>query len=278
MLTSAGDVYEVSRAFLAERSGFVAVIKVYMDESGTHDASPYLTVGAYAAQPKQWRKFTAGWNAAKKPVNVFHSSDCQALKGEFLGWSEDQRNAFVAKLLPVIRENIPLGVVIGIDIDEFRKQVAPYPDLMAHFAHPYASCFHWVVSTLIGYVEEAGSNERLAFFHENNDYEGQAQAAFSYISEHRKTHRAPISLTFGTKADYVPLQAADVLAYEGNKRMQGVKAGRTKRLSLVALDPDEKRLTIRHFGKAKMPWLVERLRSSIQEIKTFGQPLMFLPD
>jgi hypothetical protein len=40
------------------------------------------------------------------------------------------------------------------------------------------------------------------------------------------------SLTFGSKAAYTPLQAADVLAYEGNKRLRMLPALRGAHSSL----------------------------------------------
>ena len=43
------------------------MLKIYMDESGTHDGSPVVTVGAYMARPKEWAGWTTKWNIAKKP-------------------------------------------------------------------------------------------------------------------------------------------------------------------------------------------------------------------
>jgi len=43
---------------LGEADGRVIVIKAAMDESGVHDNSPVLTVGAYVARPSQWQEWT----------------------------------------------------------------------------------------------------------------------------------------------------------------------------------------------------------------------------
>jgi hypothetical protein len=105
---SAKDVGQLSRAILADKDGIVAVFKVYfkvyMDESGTHDHSPVLTVGAYFARPREWQAWTKRWNVAKRPIKIFHSVDCQNLHGEFEGWSPEERDRLVANLLPVIAE------------------------------------------------------------------------------------------------------------------------------------------------------------------------------
>jgi len=93
---------DLSRAVLAGQDGFVAVIKVYMDESGTHDGSPVVTVAAYYAKPKVWRDFTKDWNTRKRPIKIFHAVDCQNLENEFSGWKPKRRDEFVKQLLPVI--------------------------------------------------------------------------------------------------------------------------------------------------------------------------------
>jgi len=65
-------------------------------------------------------------------------------------------------------------------------------------------------------------------------------------------------LKFGTKQDYVPLQAADVLAYEGNRRLRD--PSRPERRAFQALSPENERLHVQYYGKKTMPWLIERLQ------------------
>ena len=116
IMSSVADVLELSRAVLGGKRGYATVIRIYMDESGTHDNSPIVTVSAYAARPKQWATFTKEWNAKKKPIKVFHATECQNLYGEFKDWTEDKCIELVKKLLPVIAKHIPIGILIGIDL------------------------------------------------------------------------------------------------------------------------------------------------------------------
>ena len=84
-------------------------------------------------------------------------------------------------------------------------------------------------------IEEYGSNERLAFFHERNDYKQEVMRSFDYVLVQRRQHSSEMTLAFGSKTGYTPLQAADILAYEGNKLMRGTDAGRPKRKAWLAL-------------------------------------------
>jgi hypothetical protein len=74
--------------------------------------------------------------------------------------------------------------------------------------------------TLVDFNNKRGGKGRLAFFHEVNAYQGSAKNSFEFIKLNPKNTSQVMSLTFGGKDDYVPLQAADILAYEGNKRLR----------------------------------------------------------
>jgi hypothetical protein len=97
------------------------MLKVYMDESGTHGGSPVVTVGAYIAKPSQWQAWQREWNRLKKPIQVVHAADCANQDGEFKDWDQPERFAFAAKIIPVIPKHIPMGVAIGINLRAFDK-------------------------------------------------------------------------------------------------------------------------------------------------------------
>ncbi len=258
-MTSAGDVYDLSRAILADHDGYVAVLKVYMDESGIHDGSPVLTVGAYVARPHVWRDWTRLWSVRKRPVRVFHSTDCANLRGEFKGWTPVQRDAFVAQLLPVIGDANMLSFVSGIRVHDYDGVLRSYPWLERFLGTPYTACFQWVVHEIVDGFRRNGVNDRIAFFHETNQWKQEALDCFDYLkSEYYRDES--LSLTFGDKSDYVPLQAADVLAYEGNKRLRDVK--RPDRRAWTAINPNaDKRLT-RYFNTESLTSLAKGVQNS----------------
>lgn len=230
------------------------MLKAYMDESGVHDGSPVLTVAAYIARPGQWREWTKKWNVAKRPIKVVHAADVANLTGELKGWTEAQAAALAVKLLPIIAEADFPGVVIGIHMEEFRKAMAGRDDLRRIFGSPYAACFQWVVQVILNIQAEHGSNQRIAFIHECNDYRREAREGFKWIQAHGNPQGSLISLDFGDKATYVPLQAADILAYEGNKRLRD--PDRDERRPWTAL---KGALIAAHYGRENMAELISRL-------------------
>jgi hypothetical protein len=258
--SSPRNVYDHSRCFLDERNGFVAVLKAAMDESGTHEHSPVVTVAAHFAKPRTWQGWTVDWNRAKKPIKVFHASDCNNFTGEFNGWTKDDRNAYAAKLLPVIPKHKIMGAAVGMQMDAFRREMASHPDLRDLFGTPYTACFQWAVHTVLDMASVLDPDMRVAFVHEVNDYKGEAIEAFEFIME--RYGRRAASLAFADKGEYVPLQAADVLAYETNHMLRD--PARKLRPTWQALDPDDEvpLVWVRHYGEENMGDFVRRLAAA----------------
>jgi hypothetical protein len=94
------------------------VLKTFMDETGTHDDATMVAVAGYIARPKHWRAWTKDWNRAKRPIKVFHSTDCANFHGEFAGWEKERRDRYVAQLLPVMPAHELAGIVIGVRLDD----------------------------------------------------------------------------------------------------------------------------------------------------------------
>ena len=232
------------------------MLKAYLDESGVHDDSPVVTVAAYLARPRDWQNWTKRWKVAKRPIKVFHATDAQNLRNEFKGWRGEDRDELVKRVLPVIADAGFPGIVVGINMVEFRNTMQGRDDLSGVFGTPYGACFQWLVQSIIYLQDRTGNKERIAFVHETNDYKNEANEGFDYIKRFRNPQGTNIGLRFGSKADYPPLQAADILAYEGNKRIRDLD--RPERRPWKILNPDN-RILAAHYGRENMPDLVSRL-------------------
>ena len=210
--------YRPSGSFSSD--GTAAVFKVYMDESGTHDGSPVVTVAAYLGRPREWREWTKKWKDALRPIKVFHAVDAQNLSGEFSEWRTEDVGDLVKKLLPIIAESEIAAIAVGMDLRAFEAAKNDREDLRSFFPTPYVACFQWAIQIILNLAFDAKNTDRIAFIHEINDYKSQALEAFSWIQQNGNRGSNLISLTFADKKDYPPLQAADILAYETNKRLR----------------------------------------------------------
>ncbi len=140
-----------------------------------------VAVGGYVSKPKIWRTWTKDWNVHKRkvppgrqPIDVFHSTDCQNFRGEFKGWDKTERDAYVTRLLQVMRDHELAGIVIGINLHDLSTAMKEHPVLLEMFGKPYTACFQWAISIIVDYATKHGKGERMAFVHEVNDFKGEA--------------------------------------------------------------------------------------------------------
>jgi hypothetical protein len=265
-VSTAQQVWDFSRAFLNGQRGWcsVTMLKTFMDETGVHDDAEMVAVGAYIARPKHWRAWTKDWNIHKRkvppgrrPIEVFHSTDCANYRREFDGWTKEERDSYVAQLLPVTPSHELAGFVIGVHLPGLQKAFNGRHELIDMFGTPYAACFQWAISNIMEIATTYGKGERMAFIHEINDYKGECVKAFEYVSTYLNPRKIPMTFGFGSKGDYPPLQAADVLAYEGGKFLKNPTG--TPRRAWTAIDPDKSRITAQRYGSDSIPELLRLL-------------------
>ena len=264
-MSAARDVLELSRAILAANDGLVAVFKVYIDESGIHDGSPVVTVAAYLARPKQWAAFTSEWLRAIKPIKVYHAADAANCHGEFEGWTPQQVADLAKRALPIIPKHTANAVAAAIQMDDYNAALKDKPHLKPLLGTPYGACLQWVLTILLRAKAEYGNREQIAFFHEENDYQVEAFEIYRYVRERWNVGDVS-SFTFGSKKKYAPLQAADIYAYEANKRLRNPSA--PNRRSLDALVPDKSHASLEYFNRENMTELIERLEAASKMAST----------
>lgn len=251
---SARGVWEFSRTFLNDADGIVAVFRVFMDESGTHDESPVITVGAAWSRPSIWKKWTKDWNVAKRPIRVHHSTDCHNRFGEYEGWSRPQRDEYVKKILPVIASHGIQGRVAGLHIASYVRLIERRREVAKVFGHPYVASLQWAVTDICEEALRAG-HARVAFVHERNDFRELADTAFGFVKA--RFPQMKLTLSFADKADFVPLQCADVFAFEGNRRLRDTMAKRRKPMDVM--DPTGDRIGFIDCDEQEMPEFVETM-------------------
>ena len=111
---------------------------------------------------------------------------------------------------------------------------------------PYMFSFQLAVQKCLFHLDMHGNKDSIAFIHEDNDYKGEALRCFDWI-KHGSWH-APreMTLTFAPKSKATPLQAADIFAYEGNKRMRNINS--PERKAWRAINPDRNKVNLDYFG------------------------------
>lgn len=225
------------------------MLEAYFDESGTHSGSKVLSVAGYIAEKDQWLKFIDEWASALQkaglpPNRPFHAVDFESRRGDFENWPRDARMVdFHRELLGIVRRRVRQGFSIALDMNAWDELVVhPVraagigPAGGAHSAYSFALA-HCLVQ-IEKWADEFDVSDQIAYFLESGaGFGGDIDSIHRTLKDEKSRYRFQ-SLTVVEKHTFIPLQAADVLAYESYKHWLNFEfSGKTRpeRLSFEKL-------------------------------------------
>ena len=209
------------------------MLKLYIDESYDQKKRMYLVAG-FVAPVKTWDLIEKRWSAILKKFGVdeYKSDDCFHGKGEFKG-KETQRDQITNQLVRILthpstiakpkRQRPDLyGITFAINWDDF-DEVMP-----AHnYPHPYAYLFQRIIRIVSGWTYDSDPNERIQVIVDESEFSGDCVKIFNSVKSNTNValkDRACLGgITSQSSRCFLPLQAADLLAYRSLKYLLGRK-------------------------------------------------------
>ncbi len=193
----------------------------YFDESYSHTPEPLVyTVAGYISTNIEWKKFQKEWRIvlAKENIPYFHMVDFQACKPPYGDWSKEKRVRFLKSLHRTIHRRYRRSFAATVNIEDFESLAPEQKEVLVN-PHVFAATIcmtmigWWTAENLlhapISYILEQGSKHdkqlRRLFQEELRD-------------EDRGFFRVG-SFELRDKREKLPLQAADILAYETTKEV-----------------------------------------------------------
>ena len=188
---------------------------VYLDESGTHPESGAAVVAGFVSNVTQWEAFSEKWQQVltKFGVDFMHMTDLENRRRQFTGWSVATKEEFLGQLLPIIHEHTFWSMGIIVLKNSFDTLISEPVKRICGNQYGLAALACWrhlgrIVKDVDGWLDcrmESGAKGAgaLQLIHaEDSKFP-------SWHNEHRV-----LGLSFNDKRIFLPLQAADILAYE----------------------------------------------------------------
>ncbi len=208
-------------------------------DAGGDDATDYLTVAGFASSTDDWDEFSKKWNARleRHGIAFFHATDLASFQGPFEHWHDlpdrdELRRALYGDLMDLIHSYCyhKLGcTVVNKDFrqtnSKLRAEFAPRAySLAARTCEKYARKWlveEWKYCTelAVGIVFEAGDKGSGVLRQQLAADEGHIPPSFR---PKKDTPRDDGTIDYG----FVPLQAADWLAWEINRAVRDLDKGR----------------------------------------------------
>jgi len=215
------------------------MLTLYGDETGTHDekglepGSDVCGIYAYAAWEKDWKKFVRMWNnRLRGKVESFHMNKFMREKEfPYRNWKTTKRDKFIQSLIKVARDKTCFGWGALLYVPDYDRHVPN--DLKKERGHPYYFSFQLFFDMLLPQLERFDpplpKGQQVAFFFEENQFQGLASKAFWDIKTVRDKNNRLGSITFLSKGKCVAFQAADMAAWVFKDDLSRQKQGLTRR-------------------------------------------------
>lgn len=213
----------------------------YFDDGGHTSDSPVISVAAVTAQITAWEQFNAKWAKRLRRAGIlaFHMTDYENRKKGFENWAEDKRLALITDLAAILKNSIACGVGATVMMKDWLAVMPAQferPDFIAKRG-PYPLLFQLCVEHILSKVNLDSSQKLDCVFDKNIFIRGSLEEHHRDVLNAHPYSAQLGKLTFDTADKTAPLQAADILAYEGHKHIknQVVEGGHRPERKLHAM-------------------------------------------
>lgn len=223
----------------------MTVLHAYFDNSdGTRNS--VSSFAGVVSRPHQWRRFCSDWEQTLRRHGVqppFHMTDYSSFAKQYARFRPDRAawEALIVDLIRVIKTNtlfICADTVVSSEcvVPEGMENHPAFRDFKDPYMMSMLGClFHLAKAKREGLLPRG---KIVCFFDRDEKRIGRATRNIRFMATEAYPDVYSSTFEFGNIRKNVPLQAADVVAYECMKRMQS-----------VAIDRDESR-PIRQSGRA----------------------------
>lgn len=212
----------------------MAFLTVYFDDSGTHKESNTAVASCYVSTVEQWKRFEKDWNFINKQerFGVFHMVDFAAGKKQFANWTDEKQKRILDRLCTIIKIRARMGFFIAVRKVDYDKAITGrFRDYCGRYHYSFAvrKCASFIGLWRKTYAPD--SSMRYVF-----DRMGKGKQEIMNVMDIAKAKSKTESLSTGitvldgysfeNKANILPLQAADILAWTSFQQMQRLAAKR----------------------------------------------------
>ena len=183
----------------------------YLDDSGSPDDTLAVVVAGFVASDEQWERFERNWNATLKQFGVplFHMREFAHSVGAFYKFkgNREDREWLLRQLLSHIKLRVRHSCGHAVIMNDFRK-VSSSHAMEAIDITPYSLCGRTCLASVSAWAKRWGIAESQIRYVFEDGSRGKGTL------EQRILRDKGITPEFKKKHESIPLQAADLFAYE----------------------------------------------------------------
>jgi hypothetical protein len=268
----------------------VTALAAYFDESKSEGV---VTIAGYLGTVSDWNdRFIPAWqdrvlDQSPRPIREYKAANCRHGRGEFTDWTQQERTALTTSCVDIIVDNATLLNIVGIgavvavrdmnDVDAVPASSSRRSPDIQGFA--YCMCFWFVMEAALRLAEpHLGTDRLLLVFDDEKRLRHRAESVFeSGLDEYPHFRGRVHAPSFLDSQKILPLQAADLLAYETYKEMRNRAADPPRSVSRALSRLVEGRKHIAHYCDGTLLRMIRRQSQGSNPPLTFDLPVIYQP-
>ncbi len=192
------------------------MVKAFVDDSGSGGDSTWYVLAGYVGTVCDWIGFEPAWRVAlENPprIEYFKASEAESLKELFAGFTRDQANAKIDALIEVIARHAQRAIIVRTRQKDYNEIIKPkIPEI---WDDAYYFLFPSFISAVLTMEKYFGSGEPAEFVFDSSErLDKRATQQYSQLLDLPQYAGRMVNVWFRDEKDFLPLQAADLLAWQ----------------------------------------------------------------
>jgi hypothetical protein len=192
--------------------------QAYTDDTESEQGDQRLYLAGYLNREAAWTLFNLAWKeelATAPSIDYLKMSEANAFVGQFHGWTVAARDEKLRGLTRIIRHFKPLSFEVSVSREKYYRDVKPVAP--RGLANPHFTCTLGVIFGVVRYVANNKDAMPIAFiFDEQTGVSDDLALFFDHMKLSLPSAARNLikgSPIYGDDKQYLPLQAADMLAW-----------------------------------------------------------------
>lgn len=190
------------------------MLQAFIDDSGTDGRSPVFVLAGFISTVERWAAFTDEWTESLRwaGIEYFKMNEAATLTGQFLHWSEANRDEKVVRFHRIIEEHVIHAVSLRLILSDLEYVIGHRPE--AFLKNPYYWSFWEIMTQMRRNAHKFGLNKEIDFVFDQQLIEkGKLADAWDAVTAQSRGNLQTDFPGFRSSKAVKPLQAADMIAW-----------------------------------------------------------------
>jgi hypothetical protein len=196
------------------------MLKAFIDDSGSGGDSQWFVLAGYVGTAEAWDAFDEPWRKVldgPPQIEVFKASQAESLKGRWAGITKDERDSRINALIEVIGRHAIRAIYVRVKQQDFDEVIKPW--IPTEWQNAYYFLYVAFLSAGTSSEKYAGTSRRIDFvFDSNTEVEKPSKKLYSQVNGIPQFHERVGSIEYKDDKASLPLQAADLFAWQVRRR------------------------------------------------------------